>query len=110
MQDTQIVGFHESSIVSVRRDGKAVVLELDEVHLGSEIRSATITMNDVQSIARDGVGVEDVLAESEDGEVLTLQYTEHSMHLIVEWPDFVNHQAQTRSYRMSFGSINVDIH
>jgi len=110
MQPAQTIGFHESTVVSVHREDKAIILELDEVHLGDEIRSATIRMKDVQSITRDGVEVEDLLAESDDGEVLTLQYADQSLHLIVEWPDFVKHQPQTRSYRIAFGSIEVDIH
>jgi hypothetical protein len=110
MPSSQSVGFHESSIVSVCREDKKIILKLDGVHVGEETHSATIQMSGVERVTRDGIEVEDLVQESEDGEVLTLQHTNSTLHLIVEWPDFINHQHQTRSYRLAFASCEVAIH
>lgn len=107
MQPAQTIGFHESSIVAMRRDGGAITLELDGVHVGEQICSAVISLKGVRVVTCDGVEVEDLVTEAEDGEVLTLQHTETTLHLIVEWTDFKKHQSTTRSYRFQCNSVEV---
>jgi hypothetical protein len=107
MQGTSI-GFHESSVVRVYRESASIILMLEDVHVGDEIRSAVLRMKGVKSIKRDGQEVQDLTAESKDGEILTLEYTESALHLIVEWSDFLAHKNHTASYRLTFDSITVD--
>lgn len=64
---------------------------------------------DIQAVARDGILVDDLTPEYEDGEVLTLEHTPNSLYLIVEWNDFKKHLSVTRSYRISCGSLRVEI-
>jgi hypothetical protein len=109
-RDLRSVGFHESSVTSVRRDGTTLTLELEGVHFEMGTHFASIRLMGVQAITRDGIEVGDLVPESDDGEVLTLQSTENTLHLIVEWPDFGNHQDQTRSYRITYDSLEIEIY
>jgi hypothetical protein len=108
--DLRSVGFHESSIARIRRDGTTITLELEGVHFEMGTLSASVRLMGVQTITRDGIEVGDLVPESEDGEVLTLQSTENTLHLIVEWPDFENHQNQTRSYRITYDALEIEIY
>ena len=109
MQPVQTIGFHESSIVAMRREESAITLELEGVHYGEQVCSAVILLKNVRSVTCDGIEVETLHAEAEDGEVLTLQHTNASLHLIIEWTDFNKHQSATRSYRFKCGSVEVDV-
>lgn len=109
MQPAQTIGFHESSIVAMRREDGTVTLELEGVHLGEKICSAVISLKGVQIVTCDGVEVGALVEEAEDGEVLTLRHTEATLHLIVEWTDFKKHQSTTRSYRFQCNSVEVEI-
>ncbi|MGA2438577.1 MAG: hypothetical protein ABSF57_08710 [Acidobacteriaceae bacterium] len=109
MQSSQFFGFHESSIVGVHQVGGTITLELDDVQLGEEMRAVVIRLIGVKSITRDGIEVADLVMEYEDGEILTLEHTETTSHLIVEWNDFKQHLSKTHSYRMIFDSIEIEI-
>src|SRR5260370_5365995 len=107
MQSTQRIGFHESTITSVRKEAGSVILELEGVHFGDNVRNASIRVMGIQTIMCDGIPTADLLAECEDGEVLTLQYTDNDLQLIVECTDFKNRRSQTYSYRSTYNSIEV---
>lgn len=109
MQSVPRIGFHESSVVGVRREGGTLTLELEGVHLGDDLRTASIRLTGVQTIIRDGTAVDD-LGSGADGEVLTLKHTQRTLHLIVEWTDFKKHQSVTHSYKIECDSVEVKIH
>ena len=103
------IGFHEASIVGLRHEGGTVTFELEGVHLGAEMHSAIIQLKGVQKITRNGVQVKNLVMESDDGEILTLQNTGTTLRLLVEWNDFKKHHSQTSSYRITSNSIKVEI-
>jgi hypothetical protein len=76
MQRTQRIGFHESTIVGVHNGAGSVTVELDGVHFDDSVRTASIRVMGIKTITRDEIPVAELLAECEDGEVLTLQYTD----------------------------------
>jgi hypothetical protein len=110
MQSTKRIGFHESSVVGIRREDGTVTIELEGVHLGDDLRAASIRLTGVQTIIRDGVAVDDLASECEEGEVLTLQHTQNTLHLIVEWTDFKKHQSLTHSYKVECDLVEIEIH
>jgi len=110
MQSTQRIGFHESDVVGIRRENGMIILELEGVHLGDELRNASIRLTGVKTIIRDGMAIDDMAWECEAGEVLTLKHTQDTFHLIVEWTDFKKHQSQTHSYKIECDSVDVEIH
>jgi hypothetical protein len=110
MHSTQRVSFHESSLVGWRHLGGTLTLELEGAYVGGDIRNVSLRLEAVSTVLRDGVAVESFTSEFQDGEVLTLEYTETSLHVIVEWTDFKSHQSQTHSYRIACESISVEIH
>ncbi len=109
MQSAQTIGFHESTIVGFCRENKTLMVELQGVHLGDEICSAVISLKGIELLTCDGVEVENLVMEAEDGEVLTLQHTQTTLHLIVEWNDFKQHKSNTRSYRVNCGSVEIEM-
>jgi len=108
MQSTQRIGFHESTINSVHNEAGALVVELDGVHFGDTVRPASVRIAGIQAITRDGIPTVDLLEECKDGEVLTLQYSDQVVQLIVECTDFKNHRSQTYSYRIACDSVEVE--
>jgi hypothetical protein len=109
MQSAQTIGFHESSLVGVSREDGNITLELEGVHVGNELHFAVVCLKGVQSLTCDGFGVDDLVPEAEDGEVLTLQHTKNTLHLIVEWNDFKKRQSKTSSYRIACNLVEVEI-
>jgi len=74
------------------------------------MRNASVRLMGVLTIICDGKIVDDFVPVYEDGEILTLEHTENTAHLIVDWTDFKKHQNQTRSYEITCASIKVETH
>ncbi len=108
MQSAQKIGFHESTISRVRNEDKSRVIELDGVHFGETVQTALVRIKGVEAITRDGIPIEEALAECSDGEVLRLEYSDQVVQLIVECTDFKNHRSQTYSYRIACDSVEVE--
>ena len=108
--DIECIGFHESSLTEVRRiDDGTICLLFDDVRVNEQIRSASVFLKGVHQIIRDGLSVDDLTMEHSDGEVLTLDTALNSIHLIIEWNDFEKHQQITRSYKLGFEAICVEV-
>ena len=110
MHSTQRLSFHESSLVSWRHSNGSLTLELKGVHVGRDIRNVSLRLEAVSNVLCDGLPLESFSSDFEDGEVLTLEYAETSLYVIVEWTDFRSHKSQTHSYRIACESIGVEIH
>lgn len=104
------IGFHEATVAHVSRIDSKITLSLEGVRSGNLTRPATIRLDGVRSIIRDGIKVDDLLCEHEDGEVLTLEQTPTGIQLIVEWTDFQKHESITRSYRIECDSVEIEVH
>src|SRR5208282_3269937 len=105
---SQRISFHDSGILSVRREGGSIVLDLENVTFEDGMRNATIRLVGVLTITCDGKLVDDLLPVYEDGEILTFEHTTNAAHLIVDWTDFTTHQNRTHSYRITRDSIRVE--
>lgn len=106
----QRISFHDSGIVDIRREDRAIVLDLENVTVEDGVRNASVRLVGVLTITSDGKLVDDLVPVYEDGEIFTLEHTANTAHLIVEWTDFKKHQSQTRSYRITCDSVKVEIH
>jgi hypothetical protein len=109
MQSLPTISFHEASIIDFVVKGETITLKLEGVRLGEETHTAVIQLKGVRTLTRDGIGVQDLVSEPEDGEVLTLEYTESTLYLIVEWTDFKRHHSETHSYQIICNSIQVEL-
>jgi hypothetical protein len=110
MQSIQRTGFHESTVATVLLKRGMLTLDLEGVHLGAQLRAASIRLTGVKTIIRDGVAVDDLGSEVEGDEVLTLEHTQRTLHLIIEWTDFEKHHSATHSYKIEGDSIEVEVH
>jgi hypothetical protein len=107
---TQNIGFHEATLSGVRRDEDgSICLMFEGVHVDNQVRSAIICLTQVRQIIRDGSPVDDFTMECQDCEVLTLDRTPVSLHLIVEWNDFESHRHLTRSYHIACESVSANV-
>jgi hypothetical protein len=84
-------------------------LLLEGVRAADVVSAASVQLNGIRSITRDGLRVDDLVFEYEDGEILTLERTPTGIHLIVEWTDFKNHKSVTRSYNVECDSVKIDV-
>jgi hypothetical protein len=110
MQSIQKIGFHESSLVASSHIEETIILKLEDVHVADDRRNISIRLDGVRGILCDGVEVNKFAAECEDAEVLTLEYSNNSLYLIVECMDFKRHTNHVRSYRIACDSVQLEIH
>lgn len=105
---TSDLSFHDATVVVFDRRQDAVCLGLSDVHHHQGSRSVRIEVRDIVEIIADGAVVDTIAMEHEDGEVLTLEVSDESIFLIVQWNDFDNRKSVTRSYRIT-GRVTVDL-
>jgi hypothetical protein len=110
MKTPRTVGFHESSIVCVRREGSVLTIELEGVHKGNDVVTVAVRLAGIKSITRDGTTLDDLPDELEGGEVLTLEYTETTLQLVGEWTNFNTHESKTHSFGFTFESLALELH
>ena len=109
MEFTGNLSFHEATLVGVKNTGQTIGILLEGVHLGPEVRNASVWCTGVRQIIRDGVPVDSFNMESDDGEIIALERTRESLRLIVEWNDFEHHRRRTRSYVIVCDSASVEM-
>jgi len=110
VSENPLLDFHEASIVSVTSENSDIVLELEGGHFGEKFCDAKLRLIGVKEILRDGIVVENFVAEFSDGEIVSLEHSETTIKLIIEWPDFVNHRRATNSYRIISAAILTEVH
>jgi hypothetical protein len=110
MKSEQNIGFHEAGITGIHRDSDGtLVLLLEGVHVGDQLRNVSVRINGVRQITRDGLPADDFAMEYGDGEILTLDTDPDSIRLIVEWNDFANHRHVTSAYHIVSDSVLVEV-
>ena len=113
MPPAQKLSFHDSTIISVRREDDSVVLVVKDVAIGDGFGDAvgrgTVRFVGVLTITRDGCPVDDLVPVYEDGEIWTLDHKTDVVALIVDWTDYKTHRSQTHCYQITCRSVQVDI-
>lgn len=113
MIESDDISFHEAFITLFSYDSNCVYVEADGVWFRGDIRSAKVTLhgydksNDIAPIAPcDGTRS---LMQTDDGEILTLKFSDTELMLIVEWKDFSVRKKETGSYKFTGKSVDVEI-
>lgn len=109
MRSAQRIGFHESTIVSVRQEDGAIDFVLEDVHVDDSLHTVSIRAAGVKRMLFDGNAIEDFTGRWEGGEILTLNHTDRDLHLIVELTDFKTHLAETHSCQITCESILINV-
>lgn len=94
------ISFHEATIRDIHTLDRAITIVVDEVIVESVKSSVRIELRDVTSIDRDGVLIDSLKMEKEDGEILSLSTTSTGIELVVEWHDFSPLVSETRAYKV----------
>lgn len=105
--------FHDSGVISFRKQSKTLQLELEDVDLledvsGSDYKKCNViiiftNINDFKSnLENQG----DDFMNTKFGEVLTLNIKEKSAELLIEWHDFVNNKTIVGLYSFKFEKID----
>lgn len=92
------ISFHGATIREIETLNRAITIVVDEAIVESVKSSVRIELRDVTSIDRDGVLIDSLTMEKEDGEVLSLSTTSTGIELVVEWHDFSPLVSETRAY------------
>jgi hypothetical protein len=107
--DLADVSFHEASLTSVNRPSDATfTLQLQGVHIAEHVCGATIVLDGVRSIERDGVPVGGFVMEFEDGEILTGEAVSNGFRILVEWNDFATHRKVTANYHFVCDTVSLE--
>lgn len=99
------VSFHEATILSASRHSDRVSLSLDDVLIGSVRVTTHTTIQNVSAVLRDGLAVESVGMEEEDGEILGLFQQEGQVVLVVQWNKFSDNTQSTVTYKLVGGEM-----
>jgi hypothetical protein len=78
------ISFHESTIRDIHTLSRAITIVVDEALVESVKSSVQIELRDVMSVHRDGVLIDSLKMEKEDGEILSLSMTSTGIELVVE--------------------------
>jgi hypothetical protein len=102
------ISFHDSTLLRIREVDGTTSLDFEQVYVDAEIRTASVHLYNVTTILRNGDPVDRLIMESEDGEVLDLDSTSTSLHLVVTWHD-PQRLERTRTYDIECESLSVEI-
>jgi hypothetical protein len=100
------ISLHEGTIVGILQTADAVSISI-ELASWNRFKEASIHVTGAHKILRDGIAVNHLAMESEDGEVLSLQCTGGVATLLVEWNDFGNHRSSIIAYRVECDSLSI---
>jgi hypothetical protein len=94
------ISFHESTIRDIHTLSRVITIVVNEALVESVKSSVQIELRDVMSVHRDGVLIDSLKMEKEDGEILSLSMTSTGIELVVEWNDFSPLVSDTRAYKV----------
>ena len=94
------ISFHEATIRNIHNINRTIIMVVDDASVESVKNSVQIELRDVMSVHRDGVLVDSLRMEKEDGEILSLITTSTGIELVVEWHDFSPLVYETRAYKV----------
>ena len=94
------ISFHEATIREIHTLDQAISIVVDQASVESLKSAVRIERRDVTSIDRDGMSIDSLRMEKEDGEVLSLSTTSTGIELVVEWHDFLPLVSETIAYKV----------
>lgn len=110
MQLANDVEFHEASIEDIRQDGDSICLLLDNVTVGEDIRTATVSLRGIHKIVCDGSLGNTILKETDDGEVVSLDRDNSGLIcLVVNWTEYQPHRSWIKAYEVESRDVEVEI-
>lgn len=103
------MGFHEATVIRFCRYDAVLELELEDVLVDGQKSRVALMVSHVSRVMIDGELSNAPLMAANDGEVLTLEISENSLSLIVEWNDFRHRKSFTKSYKVSGGKVCISV-
>ena len=107
MNPTQSVHFHEATLTAISAAPNRLVLEFEDARVGEHVCNASIRLEGIRRISRDGELLAGFDVEAKDCEILTLEFDRDHMFMVVEWTDFTSQSSHTRSYHFDCESLEV---
>ena len=83
-QSQAITGFHEATLVGISHHGDAFDLTLNDVLIGGRALPASVAIQGVRNVMRDGLPVETISMEKKDGEVLSFRQEGNQVLLVAQ--------------------------
>ncbi len=104
-QDQTRTSFHEATLVGVSCHGDTIDLMLNDVLVGKARVPISVTIEGARRILREGLPVQGVSMEEEDGEVLSLRQERDQVLLVVQWNNFAAKRQAIVTYNLVGGRI-----
>lgn len=102
------VSLHEASVLGVRRESdRTLAIELGDVYVEGQLRSARLMLHEVRSVKRDGEVVDAFTMHFADGEILSFNSTERGVALIIEWTDFQSGESVIAGNEIECASVEL---
>ena len=103
------ISFHEATVVDFSQHGATIRIKLEGVLINKDKCSVNIQLQGVQKIIIDGETANAVSMEAKDGEVLSLEYKDGGMKIIIEWHNFDDRASFVRSYSFLVDDIDIQV-
>jgi hypothetical protein len=107
MKNIKFVQFHESTIVDFHLSDLQLQLKIDEAIYNGVKSEINIEFDGVRELFVDDVVCRKYQMPFPDGEIYTLEISETSAKLIVQWNDFKKHYSVVHSYYFVFNGMRM---
>lgn len=105
MNDATEMYYHEAQILKFYMLGNDIILDLENVAVGEEIRNVGLLFKNIKKFQTDAEIVNSNLMYSSFGEILDMIMNGHKAKIIVLWHKFSPHVCYTKVYDIEFDEI-----
>ncbi|MEZ5307872.1 MAG: hypothetical protein R2684_12075 [Pyrinomonadaceae bacterium] len=109
MSTTEHMSFHEATVIDFCQKDEVIQLELQDVLVNKAKCDVVLELSAVTNITIDGKASDTVSMETSDGEILSLELGKDTFSVIIEWHDFNNGRAFTKSYVIAGGRVVISV-
>jgi hypothetical protein len=110
--DIKDVEFHDSSLVSVGVIDDEVVLNVDDVFLGTDVETQyniDISLEGVKNISIDGRAVSHIVNEGDFADIVSIDAVKGEMKIFLEWYKFTPNSSFLCEYIIRYQEMKIKI-
>jgi len=101
--------FHESTLERVYFEDTRLTLRLSGVKFDGKNSCADLRLSGLGRICCDGIAIQKFEMRYPDAEVLSLEFGDDAIKLVLEWNDFSSRSSETNCYAICFDDLIIDV-
>lgn len=101
------IQYHEATVVEFFLDDGCLKLKLEDVRVDGVPATVTVAFTGASNFRIDEVSSGDIGMFYPDGELLTLNFQQHTATVIIEWHDFKRHISEVKSYEFAYDEVEL---